>query len=110
MTKEDNRDLKNSAKCWICDDEYIDNDVIVRDHCYIPGKYRGSTHRDFNINLRLNHRIPMEFPNLQNFDSLILLELEKVNLKACVRYFLSNFYFSPNDSPLKTMKNVFYFI
>ena len=31
-------------------------------------------------------------------------------LKACFRYFLSNFYFSPNDSPAKTMKNVFYFI
>ena len=31
-------------------------------------------------------------------------------LKACVRYFLLNFYFSPNDSPLKTMKNIFYFI
>ena len=30
--------------------------------------------------------------------------------KACVRYFLSNFYFSPNDSPSKTMKNVLYFI
>ena len=30
-------------------------------------------------------------------------------LKACVRYFLSNFYFSQNDSPLKTMKNVFLF-
>ena len=29
-------------------------------------------------------------------------------LQACVRYFLSNFYFSPNDSPLKTMKNVFF--
>ena len=31
-------------------------------------------------------------------------------VKACVSYFLSNFYFSPNDSPSKTMKNVFYFI
>ena len=31
-------------------------------------------------------------------------------LKACVCYFWSNFYFSPNDSPLRTMKNVFYFI
>ena len=31
------------------------------------------------------------------------------NLKACVRYFLSNFSFSPTDDPLKTMKNVFYF-
>ena len=30
--------------------------------------------------------------------------------KACVCYFLWNFYFSPIDTPPKTMKNVFYFI
>ena len=30
--------------------------------------------------------------------------------KACVCYFFSIFYLSPNDSPLKNMKNVFYFI
>ena len=30
-------------------------------------------------------------------------------MKACVRYFLSNFHFSPNDSPSKNMKNVFLF-
>ena len=34
----------------------------------------------------------------------------KFPLKACVRYFLPNFYFSPNDWPRKTMKKVFYFI
>ena len=32
-----------------------------------------------------------------------------IHFKACVRYFLSNFYFSLNDSPSKTMKNVFIF-
>ena len=31
-------------------------------------------------------------------------------LKACIHYFLPIFYFSPNDSPSKTMKNAFYFI
>ena len=31
-------------------------------------------------------------------------------IKACVHYFLSNLYLSLNDSPSKTMKNVFYFI
>ena len=30
-------------------------------------------------------------------------------LKAYVHYFLSNFYFSPNDSPSKAMKNAFCF-
>ena len=29
-------------------------------------------------------------------------------VKACVCYFLSNFYFSPNDSSLKAMKSAFF--
>ena len=41
-----------------------------------------------------------------NKDGMFVID----QLKACVHYFLPNFYFSPNDSPLKTMKNVFYFI
>ena len=31
-------------------------------------------------------------------------------IKACVHYFLPNVYFSLNNSPSKTVKNVFYFI
>ena len=34
---------------------------------------------------------------------------DKLLFKACVRYFLSNSYFPPNNSPSKTMKNAFYF-
>ena len=34
----------------------------------------------------------------------------KEMLKACVCYFLTNFYLSPNDSPSKAMKDAFYFI
>ena len=33
MTKEDNEDFKNSTKCWICHNDYIDGDVKLRDHC-----------------------------------------------------------------------------
>ena len=51
MTKEDNEDFKNSTKFWIFNNNYIDSDVKVRDHCHITGKYRGSVHRDYNINL-----------------------------------------------------------
>ena len=53
--KEDNEDFKIYIKCWICDDDNVDNDVKVRDHCYTTGKYRGFAHRDFNIKLKLNH-------------------------------------------------------
>ena len=31
-----------------------------------------------------------------------------LKLKACVRYFLTNYYFSPNDIPSKTIKEVFF--
>ena len=61
MTKEYNEEFENSAKCWICDNDYIDTDVKVRDHCHITGKYKGSAHRDCNINIKLNHKIPIVF-------------------------------------------------
>ena len=38
------------------------------------------------------------------------LASKKKNCLNLVCYFLSNFYFSLNDSSFKTMKNVFYFI
>ena len=85
MTKEDNEDFKNSTKCWICDNDYVDNDVKVRDNCHITGKYRGSTHRDCNINLKLNHKILVVFHNFKSYNfHLITQELGKFNLKIIV--------------------------
>ena len=52
MTNEDNEDFKNSTKCWICDNNYIDTHAKVRDHCHNTGKYRDSAHRDCNIKLK----------------------------------------------------------
>ena len=49
----------NSTKCWICDNNYIDGDVKVRDHCHTTGKYRGSAYRNRNINVNLNHKTPL---------------------------------------------------
>ena len=49
ITKEDNESIKNSTKCWVCDNSYFDHDVKAKDHCHITGEYRGSAHRDRNI-------------------------------------------------------------
>ena len=85
ITKEDNEYFENSTKCWICNNHYVDNDVKVRDHCHITGKYRGSAHRDCNINLNLNKKVPVVFYNLKNCDSnLIMQEPDKFNLKINV--------------------------
>ena len=77
VTKEDNENLKNYTKCSTCDNDYVDNDAKVRDHCIITRKYRSSVRKDCNINLRLNHKTPVVFHNLKNYDShLIMQELE----------------------------------
>ena len=61
--------------------DYIDNNFKVRDHCHITEKYRGSAHRDYNINLKLNHKIFVVFHNVKNYDSyLIMQKLGKFNL------------------------------
>ena len=35
MTKEENEDFENSTKSWICENDYVDNDVKVRNQCHI---------------------------------------------------------------------------
>ena len=81
MTKKDNVDFKNSTKCWICDNVYVEGDVQVRHYCHISGKYRGSAHKDCNIEIKLNHEILIASRNLKNYDShLITQELGKLNL------------------------------
>ena len=80
MSKEDNKDFENSTKCWICDNTYFDGDIKVRNHCHITGKSRGSSHRDCNANIKLNHKISAMFRNLKNSD-LIMQELGKFSFK-----------------------------
>ena len=81
MIKEDDEDFEDSAKCWICDNVY--GDVKVRYHCLIIGKYRDSVHRDCSINVKLNHKIPIVFHSLKNYDSLFIMqELGKFNVKV----------------------------
>ena len=82
ITKEDDEHSENSPKCWICDDTYVDGDVEVRYHHHITGKYKGSAYRDCNINIRINHKIPIVFHNLMNYGShLLMLELGKLYFK-----------------------------
>ena len=61
MTKEDDEDFENSTKFWICDYVFVEGDAKLIHHCPITGKYRSSAHRDVNINLKLNCKIPIVF-------------------------------------------------
>ena len=43
--------ILKTAKYWICDHVYVKGDAKVKDYCGITAKYRGSAHRDGNINV-----------------------------------------------------------
>ena len=85
LTKQDNEDFENSIKCWICDNDYIDNDVKIRDHCHITRKYRGSAQRDCNLNVKLNNKILVVLHKFKNHDSHLIMQKQgKLNLKVNV--------------------------
>ena len=55
ITKKNDEGFRNSTKCWICDNHYVDADVKVTNHCNIFQKYKESAHSDIEIViLRLN--------------------------------------------------------
>ena len=62
--KKDDEDFENPTTFWIYDNDCIDNDVKVRDHCHITGKYRDFPHRDCNTNVKINLKIRVVFYNL----------------------------------------------
>ena len=35
ITKDSNNNFNNSTKCWVCDNDYVNNGVKVRDHCHV---------------------------------------------------------------------------
>ena len=78
MTKEDEDKFQKADKCHICDKEYTEKDIKVRDHCHITGKYRGSAHQDCNINyfrLKVDElKIPVVFHNLRGYDSHFIVQ------------------------------------
>ena len=77
MTKEDEKDFQKAIKCHICDQQYTDKDIRVRDHCHITGKFRGSAHQDCNLKLQIKPetiKIPVIFHNLRGYDSHFIMQ------------------------------------
>ena len=45
------------------------NDVVVRNHCHITGRFRGAAHQYCNLQFRKNHELPCLFHNFTVYDS-----------------------------------------
>ena len=77
MTENDEMCFKLMDKFHICGEKYTDKDVRIRDHCHITGKFRGSTHQECNLKLRIkpeNIKIPVIFHNLRGYDGHFIMQ------------------------------------
>ena len=80
MTKKDEEDFQNAKKCWICQRQYKPDEgenIRVRDHCHMTGKYRGSAHNTCNLRLQISAekiKIPVIFHNLKGYDGHLIIE------------------------------------
>ena len=73
MTDENEIDFQKAIKCHICNKQYNGDELIVRDHCHITGKFRGSAHQDCNLKLRINPKtikIPVIIIILYSFNTM----------------------------------------
>ena len=84
MTEEDDEAFTKATHCHICEKKYKVDDVPVRDHCHITGKYRGSAHQTCNLQISAEKiKIPVIFHNLKGYDShFIINELGELIKKA----------------------------
>ena len=76
MTKKDEKAFTKAKRCHICEKKYTEDDVPVRDHCHITGKYRGSAHQTCNLKLQISAekiKIPVVFHNLKSYDSHFIM-------------------------------------
>ena len=80
MSASDEKDFRNAKKCWICQRQYKPDEgenIPVRDHCHITGKYRGSAHKTCNLRLQISAekiKIPVVFHNLKGYDGHLIIE------------------------------------
>ena len=74
MTEEDESRFQKDTTCHICNLPIRTNQVKVRDHCHLTGKYRAAAHESCNINFKLTRTIPVIFHNLSSYDAHFLIE------------------------------------
>ena len=80
MTNRDEEAFKKATHCHICGRKYKpdeEEDMPVRDHCKITGKYRGSAHKNCYLKLQISAekiKIPVIFHNLKGYDSHFIIQ------------------------------------
>ena len=80
MTNRDEEEFRKATHCHICQRKYKPNEqenISVRDHCHVTGKYFGSAHKNCNLKLQISAekiKIPVIFHYLKGYDSHLIIQ------------------------------------
>ena len=64
MSKKDQEDFNNSTKCWICKKAYEEDEVKVKDHNHITGKFRECKRQECKLNFIVSKNYDSKFAKL----------------------------------------------
>ncbi|XP_031789072.1 uncharacterized protein LOC116418032 [Nasonia vitripennis] len=65
--------FRRSSTCHICRKPFTSEELAVRDHCHLTGRFRGATHNSCNLDYKDSRFIPVVFHNL-NYDTHFILK------------------------------------
>ena len=78
LTREEGIDYITATVCHICGDPLLDDknkdNIKVRDHCHLTGKYRGAAHSKCNLNFIRPNFFPVIFHNLSGYDTHMFIK------------------------------------
>ncbi|XP_071055118.1 uncharacterized protein [Onthophagus taurus] len=74
LTVDEQRNFDSAENCFICQNPFTSDQVKVRDHCHISGRYRGPAHTNCNLNFQLQNFIPIFFHNFSGYDCHLFIK------------------------------------
>ena len=74
MTQNDVNKYEESNVCHICEETIDVDDVKVKDHNHLTGKFVGAAHQSCNVNFKEPSFIPIVFHNLSGYDAHLFIK------------------------------------
>ncbi|XP_077260494.1 uncharacterized protein LOC143896465 [Temnothorax americanus] len=74
FTRDEWKKFNSATHCHVCEKPFEPDDVRVRDHCHLTGRYRGPAHSSCNLNYTDSHYIPIVFHNLSGYDAHFIIK------------------------------------
>ena len=73
LTSNQNERYKKSKRCHICFRPFTEKNPKVRDPCHYTGNYRGTAHKNCNLQYKIPSYIPIVFHNLAGYDAHLFI-------------------------------------